>query len=87
MHSLGIEPKVKSDDKVFLSKLMEYWEELDDVQDSKELEELLEKVQGFIKDTILGISKAFKEKDYPQVEKKTVELKYWYSLRDQILNR
>ena len=87
MHSLGIEPKLKSDDKVFLSKLMEYWEELDEVQDSKELDALLENVQGFIKDTIVGISNAFREKNYPQVEKKTVELKYWYSLRDQILNR
>ena len=87
MHSLGIEPKLKSDDKVFLSKLMEYWEELDEVQDSKELEELLEKVQGFIKETVVGISKAFKQKNYSLVEKKTVELKYWYSLRDQILNR
>jgi hypothetical protein len=66
---------------------MEYWEELDEVQDSKELDALLENVQGFIKDTIVGISNAFREKNYPQVEKKTVELKYWYSLRDQILNR
>jgi molecular chaperone HscB len=87
LHSIGINPKDKSDNVVFLSEIMGYWEELDEVKEDKELEELLEKVYRMIKDTVEGISRAFKNKDYPQVEKKTVELKYWYSLRDQILNR
>ena len=66
---------------------MEFWEELDQVENNQELDDLHSKNQKIIQETVKKMSESFKNKDYKEAEKLTVELKYWYSLRDQILNK
>lgn len=39
-----------------------------------------------IKGTVQRISEAFERKDYETAKRATMELKYYYSLRDHILN-
>lgn len=84
---MGIEPDTKSNDPELLKRVMEFWEELDEVESEEELEVLSFKIQSVIQETVQKISKGFKDKDYRTLVNLTVELKYWYSLRDQILNK
>lgn len=84
---MGIEPDTKSNDAELLKNVMEYWEELDEVESEEELEILRIKVQTVIQEIVQKISRGFKDKDYGTLQKLIVELKYWYSLRDQILNK
>ena len=83
---MGIEPNISERDQGLLVQVMEVWEELDSVETLQEFEKLQEKIQNSIKETVQGISRNFKIKNYQKVQKLTIELKYWYSIRDQVLN-
>ncbi|KAG0275147.1 hypothetical protein BGZ95_009137 [Linnemannia exigua] len=67
-----------------LMEVMEARELLEDAQTEDEVQELKSVNDGRIKDTVAGLSKAFKGQDLEQAKTLAIELQYWIRIQNVI---
>ncbi|KAI9357533.1 Co-chaperone HscB, C-terminal oligomerization domain-containing protein [Pilaira anomala] len=71
-------------DPELLMDVMEFREELEEVQSEDELGPLKKRNDDKFQETVNNLSKAFKEKDYNRAKELTIELQYWQSIQSAI---
>jgi molecular chaperone HscB len=71
----------------FLLKVMQEWESVEDATTPAELQELNQQNQERITLLLSQLKQAFDNQDYEKFKEWTIELKYWTSLKEFIINR